>query len=309
MASRNSPDELSSQLALININDNSNRPSKVIELAEFKKLDQILNYKNNVFLIDWGEPPCIHILNENFSYIKSISRENTYFHWMNPTRIFNSEYLAALTNKEILFLDENFNWLNETIDFNRVKKSSSRELRCYGLAQYRDNLFILETKQKTLIIYSILEKMFKEIPIRLPEKFKRPYLRDLKFTEDSRFYLNDYTIQRLGGNDCIHEFIYNENRNDISYIKTIGSDLLCGPYSLLIKDNLLWVCERKSKGSLKCFDICDGFKLKKEYNLSTDCEYPYYFAEVNEHVYITQIFGNQITYHGSPKIFKFDFNL
>ena len=294
------------------LNQHSVQSVDTIENQNFKSLDQILQYNGTIYIVDWHEDSkCIHVLNIDFVYQKKLTHNNEYFQWISIVKIFNSEYLAVLTEKAIRFIDINsdeFNWHPQFIDLKRqdIRRLSLRKPpRLYGLVQEQNYLHFIETKSKTLISYSISDEEFDFKPIRLPRRFKIPCLRDFKI-RDSKLFFVDYFIDLRYGNDCIH--IFNNKIDKIEYIQTIGLDIIQGPYSLAFKNDILYVCERKRVGSIKGFDCNQNYQLTYDFNLTEldrVCSFPYYFCEINEFYYLTQAFGDQYNYTGSNIIFKF----
>ncbi len=296
---------------------------QVIENEHFKCLDQIILYKDLLFIIDWCRSPCIHVLNKQFVYIKSISYNNVYFQSMAIVQIFDRDYLGVLTNDSIRFVSVNnqdsIEWDDpRTISFyhsnnsNRElfsgisRQNKKNELRCYGLAQETrksKNIYFIETSSRHLLIYSNLEDSFskKYIQPKMPQ-LTLAHFRDIKI-HDEFLFLNDYRIDKINmGNNCIHVL---NLKGD--YVRSIGRSEILNPYWLNFIGEKLYVCERKQIGSIKVYekDSRQEYRLSGEYSLN--CELPYFFFRVDEHFYATQVFGNQLKYKGSPKIFKFNF--
>ena len=337
MASNNL-DILTNDLEKLNIRSiNQTNDIKHAELIEqfsndqFKNLDQIIDYKGFIFIADWGRTPCIHVLDRNFQYKSRLERKLNeksyqYFQCMSVIKIFNMEFLGVLTDDEILFIavgnDSEIEWHAESIRFvdHRVltnlkqeikSKLKQNSLRCYGLIQddahNNKPIHFIETWSRKLISYTESTNSFSVHSLTLPKECRLPCFRDLKIKGEYLF-LNDYKISKTNdGNDCVHMFDKN-----IRHIACIGKDMLGGPYYLSFIDNKLYVCERKQKGSITVFEnksdsgVVPNYTLKTKYELK--CEFPYFCFKLEDHFYVTQVFGDQISYRGSKKIFKFNLN-
>ena len=172
MASNFSSEDLTKDFNSLTLNQNIE--VQVIENKHFKFLDQMILYKDFLCIIDWCRSPCIHVLNKQFVYIKSISYNNEYFQSMAIVQISDRDYLGVLTNDSIRFISvynqDSIEWDDlRTISFynsnsNRELfsgiscQNKKNELRCYGLVQETKskNIYFIETSSRHLMIYSNL---------------------------------------------------------------------------------------------------------------------------------------------------------
>lgn len=335
MAANFNEDNLNDQFGHLSFKQHDEKPLEPIEIidnkSDFKYLDQIILFKNFFFIVDWGKKPCIHVCDQNFINIKKMTSldQGQYFQSIAIIQMFGDELLGVLTNDDIKFISvknrDSIEWLEDKeiifsgTEIERLKKdiqlkfkNEKKDIRCYGLAQDEENIYFVETESRNLITYSN-NSNFSINSVQPPKPFKRACFRDLKVNDDHLF-LSDYVIKNKNiGNNCIH--IFNKNAD---YITTIGENKIENPYylSFIRKDEktLLLVCERKEAGSIKVFEkkvvvvVVENdrfvYEMVKEYKLN--CEFPYFFLKMNNYFYLTQIYGNQLSYKGSPKIFKFN---
>jgi 6-phosphogluconolactonase (cycloisomerase 2 family) len=313
-------EDLTSCLNHLNLVTKHSLNGTQIRYKPFNNLDQIYYYKEKVFIIDWFKDklinPCIHILNKDLKYLQKLDRQGEYIHWLTSIQINNSEYLGVLTEKSIRFIDPNqLDWVNNiSIDFNihQITRLHRKGPRPYGLVQYQDSIYFIETNSRSFIIYHIESQTFTVLRIQLPNlKFKKACFRDFKI-KDSKFYFTDYKINSNIGNSAIHVFDL-INNNKLNYIQSIGLDIIYNPYQLEFQNDILYVCERReNSGSIRGLDLTKNNNTNRliKYDFSlTNCSFSCSFCKFDSFILVTQVFGNQFNYEGSSVLYKYDMPL
>lgn len=151
---------------------------EIIKNENFKKLDQILIHENIVFLVDWGEPSCIHVLDINMNYKTQIPIQANYIEIINNynTNEIDKIYICILNHDfiKIIKFDRTTN-LYSQIDECKINLDNIhfKGVRAYGLLynQTRNEIYFLETNSCSLIIFDLKPLRFKKLLFHLFMEF------------------------------------------------------------------------------------------------------------------------------------------
>lgn len=299
---------------------------ETITKPNFEKLDQIIEFKRFLFIVDWKNENCIHVLNSaSLDYIRDfqLDRIKGFIHWIVAIEIDQEELLLVLLQKAVCFIklnDQNENCDLQILNYYdlHLDHLSYKGSRPYGLVWHprNKNIYFLETNSRKLIQYKlnktlngidlIDEKIFK-LSLRFSGSF-RCYLREMKLDEN-RLFITDYKLRNGEGNGCVHLFDLK-----VRYLDRFGQGLLHSPYSLEFDPNnkkTVFVCEKVNDGKIFVFNetLENIFRLTKVISLNIANPYFFCISQRTGFCYLTHVMGDEYKYDGKPELYRFRYKV
>ena len=316
----NDIDLIEKNLSKLNIENREINKLSIIRNENFKQLDNIVIYKQTYVLVaDWGDRPGIHILDNDLNYLQKLELDL----FINSMFVLINNNIGMICKPEDSN-DENFkikifkiSKAEKRLDFEEIKSvdilENKKKIRPYGLCQSEttNNLYFMDTflKTRNILIYNENLDFISKKHIRLPTKFRKPGLRDLKIKGDFIFLTDHQFLDfREFGNRCIHIFDLNINYiNSLEFNKSFNMN----PVWLHIeprptKENIgenyqFYCCNWLKEGNIIFIDqnneIIDGNQIS--------FNYPFSSVKFGNKILITQTIpnSNYITLREKPMHF------